>query len=214
MNDAPRSRDASYFDRIYAASEDPWHFGSSPYEREKYDATLAALPLRRFHAGLEIGCSIGELTRLLAQHCDSVHGVDIAAAPLELARARCADIPRIRFSRANVPGEWPVGAYDLIVLSEVLYFLTPDDVAAVARRVCQCVAGTGVVLLVNWLGRMDHACDGDAAANGFISAAAPYLQTDLQQRNDFYRIDRLLSQEGQGSALDPSRESVLRTTGP
>ena len=186
-----QSRDAAYFDRIYAASDDPWHFRSSPYEREKYAATLAALPQRQFRAGLEIGCSIGELTRLLAQRCDALCGMDIAAAALAIARARCADLPHVGFVRANVPRDWPIGHYDLIVLSEVLYFFSHDDRATVARLVCRSLTKDGVVLLVNWLGHAENPCGGDEAAEGFAAAAAPDLRFDVQQRHEFYRIDRM-----------------------
>ncbi len=217
MSAGRASRDAAYFDRLYAASDDPWQFRSSAYERRKYAATLAALPSRRFRAALEVGCSIGELTRLLAQRCDAVHGLDVAAAPLAVARARCADMPHISFSQLGAPHQWPLGQYDLIVLSEILYFLSPDDLACMARRVCEGLAATGVVLLVNWLGRADNPCTGDEAAESFIAAAAPELRTDLQQVHGLYRIDRLCQRhpkEGQGSALDPSRAACSRATGP
>ena len=59
------SWDASVFDKLYANSDDPWKFETSDYEREKYDATLAALPPGRFGNALEIGCSIGVLTARL-----------------------------------------------------------------------------------------------------------------------------------------------------
>src|ERR1039457_5637267 len=85
---AARSCGASHFERLYAASDDPWHFRTSPYERKKYAATLAALPSRRFASALEVGCSIGELTSLLATRCNSLIGIDIAEAPLVAARAR------------------------------------------------------------------------------------------------------------------------------
>ncbi|RZK45442.1 MAG: methyltransferase, partial [Hymenobacter sp.] len=39
----PNSLTPGYFDDVYRANEDPWQFASSPYEREKYAATLAAL---------------------------------------------------------------------------------------------------------------------------------------------------------------------------
>ena len=208
MSDRQHSRDATYFDSIYAASDDPWHFRSSPYEREKYAATLAALPPRRFRVGLEIGCSIGELTRLLAQSCTSICGLDIAAAPLAIARARCADLPHVAFIRANIPADWPIGHYDLIVLSEVLYFLSHDDRAAVARLVCRSLSPNGVVLLVNWLGNADNTCSGDEAAEGFAAAVAPDLRLDLRQRHEFYRIDRLgFADQG---ALPPGPPSACR----
>ena len=57
---------AAYFDSLYAAEADPWAFATSDYEREKYAATLAALPRPHYARALEIGCSIGVLTRMLA----------------------------------------------------------------------------------------------------------------------------------------------------
>ena len=51
-----------YFARVYAESDDPWSFATSAYEAEKYRATIAALGTRRYHAGFEIGCSVGVLT--------------------------------------------------------------------------------------------------------------------------------------------------------
>ncbi len=187
-----RSRDAAYFDRIYATCEDPWGFRSSPYERAKYARTIAALPPRRFRAGLEIGCSIGELTRCLAMHCDTLHGVDVAAAALQTARERCADLAHVRFNEMRVPAQWPAGQYDLIVLSEVLYFLSCADIALVAARVCRGLVDGGVVLLVNWRGVADNPIGGDAAACAF-AAAAPQLACDLRQVFEAFRIDRLVS---------------------
>ena len=190
MTQTRPSRDAAYFDRIYARCDDPWGFRSSAYERAKYAATVAALPARRFRAALEVGCSIGELTRLLAKRCDAVHGIDISAAPLAAAEARCRDLPHVRFSQVNVPSQWPVGQYDLIVLSEVLYFLSAEDIRGAAARVCRALAPSGVTLLVNYLGAIDDPTSGDAAADGFI-AAAPALRPAWQQRAPGYRIDLL-----------------------
>jgi cyclopropane fatty-acyl-phospholipid synthase-like methyltransferase len=191
MNDARASRDAAHFDRLYQRSQDPWQFRSSPYEREKYNATIAALPARRFRAALEIGCSIGELTRLIAGRADGVHGVDIAAAALARAEERCADLPQVRFTQMTVPAQWPLGLHDLIVLSEVLYFLTADDIGKLAERVCQSITPGGIVLLVNFLGETGDPTSGDDAANIFIAATAGALQVDLQVRHEKYRLDRL-----------------------
>ena len=129
------SRSAAHFQRIYEANADPWGFGSNPYEQEKYRRTLRALGDRRFAAGLEVGCSIGVLTRLLAPRCDLLLGVDLVEQPLQSARARCADQPQVRFERMQVPREWPDERFDLIVLSEVLYFLTAADIDWCAKRV-------------------------------------------------------------------------------
>jgi SAM-dependent methyltransferase len=191
MTGAP-SRDAAHFDHLYARSSDPWRFRTSPYERTKYRATMDALPPRRFRTALEVGCSIGELTRLLAGRCDAVHGVDIAAAPLRTAQARCQDLPHVRFSQMAVPGQWPVGHFDLIMLSEVLYFLSPTDIVGVAARVAHSLVPGGVAVLVNWLGPTGDPATGDEAAHGFMQAAAAWLRPDLQKRSSDYRIERLV----------------------
>ena len=62
---APRVRTrmgAAYFEELYAADHDPWDLATSAYERDKYEATMAALEGRRFASALEVGCSIGMLT--------------------------------------------------------------------------------------------------------------------------------------------------------
>jgi cyclopropane fatty-acyl-phospholipid synthase-like methyltransferase len=191
MNNTRLSRDAAHFDRIYRRSADPWQFRSSPYERAKYAATMAALPSRRFRAALEIGCSIGELTRLIAKRADGVHGIDIAKAALAEAEKNCAELPHIRFSQMSVPGQWPLGLYDLIMLSEVLYFLSPDDIATTAGRVSQSLTPGGVVMLVNFLGETGDPTSGDEAAEIFLSATAGTLCLDMQQRHEKFRLDRL-----------------------
>ncbi|MFC7609312.1 SAM-dependent methyltransferase [Teichococcus aestuarii] len=61
---------AAYFEALYAADPDPWRFRDSAYEAGKYAATLAALERPRYGRVLEVGCSIGVLTKQLAGRCD------------------------------------------------------------------------------------------------------------------------------------------------
>jgi cyclopropane fatty-acyl-phospholipid synthase-like methyltransferase len=185
------SRSAEHFQRIYEASPDPWGFVTNPYEQEKYQRTLGALGERRFAAGLEVGCSIGVLTRLLAPRCDALLGVDLVEQPLEAARARCADQPHVRFERMQVPQAWPDRRFDLIVLSEVLYFLTAADIEWCARRVRGSLVPGGVVVLVNWLGQSDDPTPGDEAADRFIRATGGWLGVSQQDRRPGYRLDVL-----------------------
>jgi 2-polyprenyl-3-methyl-5-hydroxy-6-metoxy-1,4-benzoquinol methylase len=124
-----------YFDALYAAHPDPWNFAASPYERAKYTLTLDVMPKPRSRTALEVGCSIGVLTRLLASRCDSLLAVDAAQAPLVEARRRCADLPNVRFEQMFVPEQWPRGVFDLILLSEVVYYLSREDVGRLATSV-------------------------------------------------------------------------------
>ena len=74
------------FERLYRDSSDPWGYLTSTYEQEKYHATLAALPPGRHGLCLEVGCSIGVFTGLLAARCEHVVAMDFSLAALELAR--------------------------------------------------------------------------------------------------------------------------------
>lgn len=182
------------FDALYTDRPDPWELETSAYERLKYDATLAALPRERYSSALEVGCSIGVLTERLAGRCDRLLALDVSAVPIARAQARLAASPwadRVGFVRAEVPGGWPRGRYDLIVLSEVLYFLEPDEVDAVADACARDLMPGGTVLIVNWLGPCDRTLTGNGAAEAFAARMATRGHRHVPAaRTDRFRIDR------------------------
>ncbi|GAC1345061.1 MAG: class I SAM-dependent methyltransferase [Acetobacteraceae bacterium] len=180
-----------YFEQIYARDPDPWRFATSDYEREKYAATIAALPPGRFGRAFEVGCSIGILTRQLTACCDAIVAVDVADAALRQAEQICADLPGVRFANMAVPQDWPEGRFDLILFSEVLYYLGIPGIAAAARKTLESLSPGGTVVLVNWHGPTDGACTGDEAAELFITGCRPRLTPTLQDRAEKYRLDVL-----------------------
>jgi cyclopropane fatty-acyl-phospholipid synthase-like methyltransferase len=179
----------TYFDDLYASNADPWRFASSDYERAKYDATMAALPASHFSAGLEVGCSIGVLTRQLANRCASLLAVDVAEAALLQARRRCAGLPHVTIRRMRIPAEWPDRVFDLILLSEVLYYFSPDDIARTASRTRACLSRGGAILLVHYILPTNYPCSGDVASEIFITNVG--LAPVLQRRETQYRLDLL-----------------------
>ena len=191
MSRFTRSMPASYFETLYAGDADPWRFATSDYEREKYAATLAALPRERYGAVLEVGCSIGVLTRQLALRGDALLSLDVVERALEQARERCRDQPHVRFARTRVPGEWPDGRFDLVLLSEVVYYLDRGDVDRLAARVGAALRPQADVLLVHWLGETNYSLGGDEAAEAFTAAAAPFAAVHSQARTEHYRLDLL-----------------------
>lgn len=180
------SIDPTYFDQLYAADPDPWRFAVSDYEQEKYAATIAALPPRRFDHGLEVGCSIGVLTSQLAARCSGLLALDVVEAALAQARARNPDV---RFERRQVPDDWPPGTFGLIVFSEVLYYLDRLGIERTADRAMAALQPGGCILLVHYLGETDYPTTGDEAAETFIAGCG--LAPALQLRTEGYRIDRL-----------------------
>lgn len=188
MTRRDESMGRAYFDALYARDPDPWRFASSAYEREKYAASLAALPGGRFGQALEVGCSIAVFTALLARRCDTLLALDVAEDALDQARAGCT-ATNVRFENRRVPDEWPAGTFDLIVLSEVLYYLMGAEVARVGGLVRAALGNGGTVLLVHYLGETDYPMSGDDAAAAFIEATG--LPVVRQVRAPGYRIDVL-----------------------
>jgi trans-aconitate methyltransferase len=180
-----------HFDALYAANPDPWNFAASPYERTKYTLTLDAIPKSRSPSALEVGCSIGVLTRLLASRCDSLLAVDAAQAPLVEARRRCADLPGVRFEQMFVPEQWPGGVFDLILLSEVVYYLSREDVGRLATSVTHSLAPVGSVILVHWTGSTDYPLSGDEAVALFIERMGSARVVGRADRYAEFRLDVL-----------------------
>jgi SAM-dependent methyltransferase len=183
------SLDERYFERLYSQSDDPWNFATDAYELGKYRETLALLggPYRR---GLEIGCSIGILTEMLAPRFEQLLAVDINARAIAQAKANCAGRPNVRFERMTVPRDFPLGPFDAVVLSEVGYYWSDADLALAMDRIAESATG-GVLELVHFRPKVeDYVRDGDAVHQAFMSDGR-FVPT-LDYRADRYRIDVLL----------------------
>jgi cyclopropane fatty-acyl-phospholipid synthase-like methyltransferase len=177
-----------YFESLYQADPDPWRFATSPYEQEKYAASLAALPPRRFATALELGCSIGIFTRALSARCDHLLALDVSLSALAQARHTCAGLP-VTLENRRIPAEWPAGSFDLIVLSEILYYLAAEDVRRAAALAVASLNRPGIILMVHYLGETDYPLTGDDAAHIFATASG--LRATFTTRSPLYRIDML-----------------------
>lgn len=136
------------FEGLHARGPDPWGVTSRWYEQRKYALTMAMLPRARYARGFEPGCSIGGLTELLAQRCDEVLATDISSSALTAARARVV-AKHVRFRRASIE-DWPDGQIDLILISELAYYLSGPQWAAVLRRARQTLPPGGHLVSVHW----------------------------------------------------------------
>lgn len=166
---------------LYAHTDDPWHFATSPYEQAKFRATRKALRRDRYRSALEIGCGNGALAQHLAPLCDSYTGIDAVARAVIAARDR---VPAARFVQAVYPCDLPVQSPDLIVLSEVLYFLTPDMIARLAGDL-RTAAPEAEVVCVTYLGDTAQALQGRDALAMFCAAVPLARVVDTGR----YRID-------------------------
>ncbi|PPE86232.1 methyltransferase domain-containing protein, partial [Streptococcus agalactiae] len=131
-DDADAHRAAAVFDRLYRAQEDPWRYLSSSYEARKRALTLAVLPRPRYGTVVEAGASIGVLTADVAARADRVVGLEASGTAVERAAARLAGAPHAEVRRAVLPADWPadVAGADLVIASEIGYFLQPEELDA------------------------------------------------------------------------------------
>ncbi|WP_028066728.1 class I SAM-dependent DNA methyltransferase [Solirubrobacter soli] len=174
----------AFFEQLYAQDPDPWRFETSAYERAKYDATIEALAPGRYASGLEIGCSIGVLTARLATLTDSLLAIDVADDAL--ARAKARGLRNVTYERREVPEEFPDGAYDLVVASEVLYYLDEPAFAAT----CDAIERTldGVLLAVHWRPRAPrYPATGDEVHQRLRQRFGP---PELSRQTPEYNLDR------------------------
>ncbi|MDT0631490.1 SAM-dependent methyltransferase [Rubrivirga sp. S365] len=194
----------AYFERLYEGDPDPWAFETSPYEAAKYEATLDALPRARYASAFEVGCANGVLTERLADRCDRVLAVDVAEAALAQARRRCAGRGGVEIRRMAVPGEWPDERsaevdrpFDLVLVSEVGYYLAPPDLDRLRARCAASVGRGGHLVLVHWTGETDYPLSGDDVHDAFL--ADPAWRPLRAGRTADYRLD-VLERGEQGRA--------------
>jgi SAM-dependent methyltransferase len=139
-----------YFDAMYAAAADPWSLRTRWYEERKYAISAAMLPRRRYGDAFEPGCSVGVLTGMLAGRCDRLLSCDIAPAAAKAAAEHTANLPNVTVEHRAIPRDWPPGQFDLIVLSEFLYYYAGADLDDVLDLAVAALRPSGTLLAVHW----------------------------------------------------------------
>lgn len=140
------------FDDLYRHADDPWSVGQRWYERRRAGLIMAMLPKPRFDRAFEPGCSIGMLSEQLAGRCEELICADVVPAAVHAARQR------LRASGAGASVEvrcagiedWPAGSFDLIVFSELAYYLSDASFAGFLASAAASLRPGGVVLAAHW----------------------------------------------------------------
>ncbi len=190
MKQQKESLPEQYFDDVYRANTDPWNFEGSNYEKQKYAATIASLPKKRYKNIFEIGCSIGVLTSLLARHSSHLLAVDAAEAPLIVARQRLKNLTGIDIKKMAVPQEFPSEGFELIVLSEVAYYLNDKDLSTLRDKIVKQLLDGGHLVMVHWTPVVhDYPQTGDAVHDYFMELNDAGLKHLHHEKHDTYRLD-------------------------
>ncbi|MEU1296850.1 class I SAM-dependent methyltransferase [Streptomyces sp. NPDC005840] len=193
------STPSSYFEAMYRGAADPWHLAERWYERRKYDLTVAALPRRRYRRAFEPACSVGELTLRLAERCDAVLACDRVASAAGTAAHRLRDLPHVDVRRLTVPAEWPDGTFDLIVLSELLYYFDLADLTDLLARATSSLDADGTLVTVHWNHPVpEHLRTGGELAE--ILTSLPGLSLTCEHREEDFTLQTFGRSRPDGSA--------------
>ncbi len=178
----------AYFDALYSQANDPWDLAGSWYERRKRAVLLASLPRERFRRCFEPGSARGDLSLALAERVDELWCAESSAAAAAAARERLAGRPGVVIEQFRVPEVWPAGRFDLIVLSEIGYYVRRLD--ELVERVEQSLDEDGVVVLVHWRrSAPDHPHSAETVHTTISSASG--LATLVHHEEDDFLLDVL-----------------------
>ncbi|RWB57178.1 trifunctional glycosyltransferase/class I SAM-dependent methyltransferase/polysaccharide deacetylase [Mesorhizobium sp.] len=204
----------SFWNRHFA-TEDPWNYGS-PYEQEKYERQLEILPAGPIGRALELACAEGHFTRQLAPRVGHLTATDISNVAVERARARCSDQPNVEFGVLDFSADTLPREMDLIVCSEVLYYL--DDLAElrrVAKKLVEALAPGGSLISAHAFVLRDNVertgFDWNTFGAQAISetlAATEGLVLEQSIQTELYRIDRFRRLSPDDVATEPMIDHV------
>ena len=180
---------AEFFECKYQQSADPWNFGGSAYELERYDTTMRALAGRHFRCAFEPGCSVGVLTARLAHVCERVEAVDLSATAVLAAKARCAELKNVHVRTGSLTDFFPESEVDLVVLSEIGYYLEVRELERCGAALVEKLMPGGWLLGVHWLGHSpDHRLSGDHVHE--VLGSLDGLKLEHSERHPGFRLDR------------------------
>jgi len=140
------------FERLYGDEEDPYGLRTRWYEARKRAILLAALPRPAYARAFEPACGVGELTHALAPRCEQLLASDFSSHALRIASERNRAFEHVRFERQTLPRDWPRprGGFDLIVVSELGYFLEAEAMARLAQCCGETLGTEGTLVACDW----------------------------------------------------------------
>ena len=179
--------DRSYFEGMYSNDPDPWGFDSRFYERRKYDLTIAALTRSSYRSAFEPGCSNGALTERLAPRCEQLFASDIIDKTVQRARRRLEGFDHVHVATTSFPQSWPAGDLDLVVWSEVSYYLGADSMTLALSGLDEHLADDGELVVVNFTGPTNYPQTADGVDARIEASGMVRRHTSI--RSDGFRLD-------------------------
>jgi SAM-dependent methyltransferase len=183
-----------FFDHFFDEG-DPFGFDVHPEEQLKFDRTLEVCgdgPLGRV---LELGCAVGTFTEVLAPRATDVLAIDVSQSAVDQVLRRLDGQDHVRAVAMAIPDEFPDETFDLVIASDVLYYLPVPVLQRCVDRIEESLAPGGTFVSVHYVPRMGSVLNGEEAHGVVI--AHTRLEHTLSERAEFgpgrtYRVDRFV----------------------
>jgi SAM-dependent methyltransferase len=139
------------FEHKYGRHGDYFGYKSNPYELAKYNETLRLMRAHRAanSSALEIGCSVGVFTQMIATEFAHVTAVDIASNALAQAKAQVAGAGDVSYVQSDVLSLNLNKTFDVIFCAEVLMYVREADAASAAKVLERHLSHTGIIVEVS-----------------------------------------------------------------
>lgn len=134
------------FEAMFQRDVDPWNYEASPFEAFKRRVLLRACGDRVYGRTLELACANGETTLALAPRSLRLLAVDSSPTVIAEAERRTEALERVETRRAVLPRDMPKGRFDLVVVSELLYYLAARDSRSLLESLAAATRGRIVIV--------------------------------------------------------------------
>ena len=142
--------DLAGFDAKFVGDDDPWSTLENADEALKRAAILHALGSGPLGRVLELAAGNGSNSAAIAPRALRLDATEGTAAGTKLvADAISERLPRARAIRLAVPARFPRSTYDCCVIAELLYYLSPRDMARTADGVARTLRPGGTLVLAH-----------------------------------------------------------------
>lgn len=137
------------YDLAYRLRNDLFEIEGSEYEQHKLNRLIGVIRQRRYKTVLDVGCGIGILAEKISPFCQQIIGIDFSPKAISLAEKRCKNLENVSFLERDIRTFDFQGDYDLVIFSEVLYYLEDRFIERIVHRLKKNLPDSARIIIVD-----------------------------------------------------------------